>query len=478
MNAETTPLPAGFRLRPDPGLAPLEDGTVLLGGSPARLVRLTPGAADLVRRWSDGGPMGAERGPGLLARRLVEAGMMHPVPPEGAGPGVDEVTVVVPAHGRPEQVARCLEGLGALPSVIVVDDASPEPEAIARVVQKAGARLVRREVNGGPGAARNTGARAAGTPFIAFADSDCVPEPGWLARLLPHFGDPAVAAVAPRIVSHVTGSGVLARYEAEGSALDMGPSAGIVRPRSSVSYVPSAALVVRRAAFGHGFDEGMRVGEDVDFVWRLAREGWHVRYVPDAVVAHEHRTRLRAWLARRHDYGTSAAPLAVRHPGELPALTMSGWSALAWGLAAARRPVTGLAVTAASTALLAQKFSTWTDDPWPPAIRMASGGTIAAGEILGRTITRIWWPVTVPVGLAVPRLRLPLAAAVLGPAALALRRQGGSELGPVTWTAVRLLDELAYGAGVWRGCVRERTIRPLLPRLWWTSRDGLGSDKA
>ncbi|SEG67147.1 mycofactocin system glycosyltransferase [Thermomonospora echinospora] len=476
MRSDRTPLPAAFRLRPDPALAPLEDGRVLLGGTPTRLVRLTPKGADLVRRWSQGAPVGPGRAAGLLARRLVEAGMMHPLPD---GPPADaRVTIVVPAHGRARELVRCLTALGTAYPVIVVDDASPDPAPIAGAAVAAGARLIRRDVNGGPAAARNTGARAADTPLVAFVDSDCVPEAGWLGPLLPHFADPAVAAVAPRITSHVTGSGVLARYEAESSALDMGPAASIVRPRSAVSYLPSATLVVRRAALGDGFDERMRVGEDVDFVWRLAAAGWQVRYVPESRVAHQHRTRLRAWLARRHDYGTSAAPLAVRHPAELPALSMSGWSALAWTLTAAGTPAAGLAVTAGTTALLARKFATWTDRPWPLAARMAAGGTIAAGEILGRTVTRTWWPLAFPIGLAVPRLRLPLAAAVLGPAALTFRRQGGSALGPLTWTGLRLLDEMAYGLGVWHGCLRERTLAPLLPRLWWSSRDGLGPDRS
>jgi mycofactocin glycosyltransferase len=30
---------------------------------------------------------------------------------------------------------------------------------------------------------------------------------------------------------------------------------------------------------------------------------------------------------------------------------------------------------------------------------------------------------------------------------------------------VRVLDDLAYGVGVWRGVLRERTIAPLLPRF-------------
>ncbi len=171
-------------------------------------------------------------------------------------------------------------------------------------------------MNGGPAAARNTGLAAADTPLVAFLDSDCVPGPGWLDALLPHFADPAVGAVAPRIVPDEPGRTWLARYEGASSTLDMGARESIVRPGSRVPYVPGAALVVRRAAAGTGFTETMRVGEDVDFVWRLAASGWRVRYEPAATMPHQHRVRLRQWFARRKDYGTSAAILEQRHPGD------------------------------------------------------------------------------------------------------------------------------------------------------------------
>jgi mycofactocin system glycosyltransferase len=459
------PAPAGLRLRPDPGLRTYADGTVLAGGSPLRLMRLGPRGARQVRAWWDGAPVPAERAAGSLARRLLETGMAHPDP--AGGPPGDDVTVVIPVRDRAPQLARCLAGLAGL-KVIVVDDASADPRPVAAAAAAAGARYLRRDRNGGPAAARNTGLAAVSTPLAAFVDSDCVPRPGWLPPLLAHFSDPVVGAAAPRIVPAEQGSGWLARYEAVCASLDMGPVESIVRPGARVPYVPGAALVVRRAAAGDGFDEGMAVGEDVDFVWRLAAAGWQVRYEPGASVGHQHRVRPGEWLRRRRDYGTSAAPLELRHPGTVPALRMSGWSALAWLAAMLGRPAGAAAVTGVTTALLARRLAPLTPDPWPLAARLAGGGTLAAGQALGSALTRTWWPLAVPAALAVPRLRLPLAALALAPPLLDWRRRR-PPLGPLAYTTAWLAGDLAYGAGVWQGCLAHRTARPLRPVLWWRS---------
>jgi len=303
--------PAGLGLRPDPGSRLLARGTVLVGGAPVRVLRLTPAGARHVAGWWSGTPVPDSPKARALARRLLDTGIAHPVP-GGAPWGPADVTVVIPVRDREAELTRCLAGLAglaAMPRVVVVDDCSVDPAATARVVSGAGARVLRRSVNGGPAAARNTGLAAADTPLVAFLDSDCVPGPGWLDALLPHFADPAVGAVAPRIVPDEPGRTWLARYEGASSTLDMGARASIVRPGSRVPYVPGAALVVRRAAAGTGFAETMRVGEDVDLVWRLAASGWRVRYEPAATMRHQHRVRLREWFGRRKDYGTSAAML-------------------------------------------------------------------------------------------------------------------------------------------------------------------------
>jgi mycofactocin system glycosyltransferase len=465
-------VPAGFRLRPDPGARTLADGTVITGGHPVRVLRLSPAGARHVAGWWDGTPVPGNAKARALARRLLDTGIAHPMPDDGPVER-PEVTVVIPVRDRHAELARCLAGLTDAPRVIVVDDGSRDPAAIRTTAAAAGASVVRRPVNGGPAAARNTGLAAARTPLVAFLDSDCVPGAGWLDALLPHFADPAVGAVAPRIVPHETGRTWLARYEGASSTLDMGQRPSIVRRGSRVPYVPGAALVVRTEAAGAGFAEHMRVGEDVDFIWRLAASGWRVRYEPAATMGHQHRVRLRDWFARRKDYGTSAAALELRHPGAVRPLYASAWTAVAWLAAAAGHPGAGAVVTGTGTALLARRLARVTGETWPRPVRSAAwrlavaqagGGTLAAARPLGSAISRTWWPAAVPAAIAVRRLRLPLAALALAPPLLDwLDRR--PPLDPARYLAARLLDDAGYSVGVWQGCVERRTVRPLLPVL-------------
>ena len=527
--------PAGLRLVADPGARLVAGGTVLVGGSPVRVLRLTAAGSRQVASWFAGAPVPDRVGSRSLARRLLDAGIAHPnVAGVAASATAADVTVVIPVRDRHTELDRCLAALRDaglrdagphdLPRVIVVDDASADPAAIKRITASHGADVIHRRVNGGPGAARNTGLAAAGTELVAFLDSDCVPAPGWLDGLLPHFADPAVGAVAPRIVPHQAGSGWLARYEGASSTLDMGARPSVVRPGARVPYVPGAALVVRRAAAGDGFRPGMHVGEDVDFVWRMAAAGWRVRYEPGAVMGHDHRVTFRAWFARRADYGTSAAALEQLHPGVVRPLYASWWTAGAWTAALARRPAAAATLTAAATALLARRLSRVTGERWPVpaaavsasscavssgfrpsnahdnpkdqpladnskkcrglglpaerrgpglpaeaaawrlAARLAGGGTIAAARPLGSALSRTWWPAAIPAALAVRQLRAPVVALILLPPLLdwADRRP---PLDPARYVAARLLDDAAYSLGVWQGCLARRTVRPLLPLI-------------
>jgi mycofactocin system glycosyltransferase len=246
----------------------------------------------------------------------------------------------------------------------------------------------------------------------------------------------------------------------------MGSHPAPVRPGSAVSYVPSAAMLARRAALGNGFDEAMPVAEDVDLVWRLAAVGWRVRYQPDAEVEHEHPASTGEWLRRRAFYGTGAALLAVRHGRAVAPVVISPETALAWGLALSGRRWAGVAsagVLAVTTTRLALRLT-------PPGERPAIGfaallvarGVGASGRALARSVTRHHWPLAVPAALVSRRARRWVLAAATADALVAWWPQR-RRVGPVRFAVARRLEDLAYGWGLWRGAVRARDARALFP---------------
>jgi mycofactocin system glycosyltransferase len=485
-------------------------GEVLLGGSPMRMFRLSAAGARLVDRLTadatDPGRLPApsllSSGEAALVDRLVDAGVLHPVAPVAApaDPG-DEVTVVVPVRDDPDGVARVLDSLRAVDGVaevVVVDDGSSDPARLAAVVDAAIVRaghgadavptqLLRFETSLGPGAARNAGAARARSDLVAFVDADCVVTPGWLAPLRWHVHAGDVAVVAPKVVAAPAreagpGAALIGRYERFRSPLDMGAVPGPVAPGRRIGYLPSAAMLVRAddvARLG-GFDESLRVGEDVDLVWRATEAGLRVRYEPAAVVRHEARGNFVSWWRQRTSYGSSAAGLEARHPGAAAPARLSWESAAVWASCVAGAPLVGAVLVGWSTVRLRRQLPAV---PTTEAVRVAVQGHLSAGRQLARCGVRVWWPVTLVAALASRRARW-VAAAGIAVSVLDAHRDA-RRAGPPDDTAqpigaaqpngaarldaasavLAVVDDLAYGVGVWQGCWRARSLRALLPAI-------------
>jgi mycofactocin system glycosyltransferase len=386
---------------------------VVVAGSPLRLFRLTPGGIGVVERIEAGGQV--ERS--TLTDRLSDAGAVHPVRTGDAAPrfGVDDVTVVTP------QLGGTALGDGRL----TVDDGSVPP------IEGADVRL---DVNRGPAAARNAARPAIATPLVAFLDADvATPDANWLDGLLWHFDDPHVGLVAPRV------------HGEAGSPLDLGDQPARIRAGTRVSYVPGAALVVRRDALDAigWFDERLRFGEDVDLVWRLDEAGWQCRYDPSVSVWHEPRPSWAGRLRQHAGYGTSAAPLAMRHPRALSPVNVNGWTASAWSSALLGWWIPAIALGAGSSAALVGKLP---DVPPRASLELAVRGHLLAGRQFAAAARRVWWPILAVTALVSRRARWWAALAVI--------------------SDIRATPtDLAYGWGVWSGMRRTRTITPLVPRL-------------
>jgi mycofactocin system glycosyltransferase len=457
--------PAALAVALHPAVRVLDRGRVLVGGAPLRVISLTEDGARAIRDWGAPSPVGERRARRALARRLLDAGVLSPHPAPAAP--TSELTVVVPARGRPAQLARCLEGVSAScprSPVVVVDDGSRDPAAIHAVCSQHGVAVLRHDVCRGPAAARNSGLAASSTPYVAFVDSDVVVPVSWAALLLGHFADPCVGAVAPRVRALPPSRGLIGGYEERHSALDMGPDGGMVAPGLPIPYMPSTVLVVRRSAVGDAFDESLRIGEDVDLVWRLSQAGWRVRYEPGAHVWHDHRVRLRAFVSRRRLYARSVGMLARRHPDALPAVRVSARTALPWALVLAGHRRAAIGAATVETLLIRRSLRRLPGRPDRLAGALAARGLLASGLGLAHAVRRAWAPPLCLLALARPSVRPVLLAAFAAPIAqdVITTRDPGAALGDA---AIRLLDEVIASVGTWEGCLQQRTIRPLLPSL-------------
>ncbi|GAB3112063.1 mycofactocin biosynthesis glycosyltransferase MftF [Janibacter alkaliphilus] len=459
---DTAPLPTGFQVRLDPGTRSRDGGRTLYGGSGGRMVHLRPAALERLQPTGTlevGDPTSAR-----LARMLLERGLAHPCWRPGTDDRLADVTVVVPVLDAPLQVDRLLRRLPGV-AVVVVDDGSTDPAALAAVCRRHGARLLRHPVCRGPAAARNTGLATVRTPAVAFVDADVVLDRDALVALHRHLDDPRVALAAPRVLGLEEGGGPLARYEAARSSLDLGPEPALVRPHARVSYVPSAMMLARTGVLGTGFDERMRVAEDVDLVWRLSRTH-DVRYDPAIQVRHEHRTGTRAWLRRKAFYGTGAAPLARRHGSAVAPVVSPAWGLVVAGALLAQRrwslPVAAVTTVVAELALA--RRLTGSRAPHRDAAAVIGLGLHATLAQTGSALLRHHWPVTAALAPFSARVRRAALAMTVLDAVLDHRRHApGTDL--VRYAVLRRADDLAYGLGLWRGCLAERSPRALLPLI-------------
>ena len=448
-------LPAGTTVRVDEG-ASFVDRDLLSGGSPWRLLRLRGSSRETLERWRHGGPVlgGEER----LARTLVDQGFV--TPRFDAPLSRSAIDVVVPVYGNITNLPSLLRQLEGY-HVTVVDDGSPDADAVALCAHQYGATLHRVGTNEGPAHARNVGASATKREFLWFIDVDVsVVDADRVARhLRSAFEDPRVAAVAPRVRGS-DGPSWREHFEHHFGPLDLGPRSSLVVPGGAVGYVPSACIMIRRDAYGDGFDESLRVGEDVDFVWRRHDRGWLVRYDASVEVAHPTRPTLVGWWQQRQRYGSSSAVLAQRHAQRLAPVRADAWTFITWTSVLLGRPAVGARIVAGARRHAMGTVFRDDENPAAAADEVVTRNMVRAGGPLARAVVRTFGVVVVLAALH-PRWRVrALGLFVLGSA----WRWRRDRFHP-TDVPFAIADDLAYGSGVLGGALRERSLRSLTPNI-------------
>jgi glycosyltransferase involved in cell wall biosynthesis len=175
-------------------------------------------------------------------------------------PGSPEFSVIIPTFGRPAFLADSVESVLRQTitdfECIVVDDASPVTPTLPDDPRL---RLVRRETNGGPPAARNTGIGAASGRFLAFLDDDDVWLPGRLDLAVEaHRRAPVAICWQSTLGSDAKPSGRVLEGDVGDTVLD-----GMIPHLGATSIERAVAL---------RFDERYEASDDVDWWFRVAQE--------------------------------------------------------------------------------------------------------------------------------------------------------------------------------------------------------------
>lgn len=240
------------------------------------------------------------------------------------------VSIVIPTRDRPADLVDCLWRIsrqdydGEL-QVIVVDN-NPQSGLSRPIVEQFPRFLYLACEKPGAAATRNTGFKKAKGEIIALADDDVLVPQGWIRNIVQRFWRQDVWMVNGSVLpyelssraeldfedncgfpsSHTTieATGDVIRNRRYIPAVMFGVSANMAFRRN---VIENPAIGVMNEVLGPGTPAG--AGEDLEFIYRVLKEGHTVVFEPAIWVYHRHR-RTTAELNRQiYNYGKSAPAL-------------------------------------------------------------------------------------------------------------------------------------------------------------------------
>ncbi|HEY6299503.1 MAG TPA: glycosyltransferase [Candidatus Binatus sp.] len=224
-----------------------------------------------------------------------------------------KATLVVAAYNAAATLGECLSSIRELNypdyETIVVDDGSTD--ATSEIANQSGVRTIRVE-HKGLAAARNAGVDAASGEVVAFIDADARADRDWLYHLVETISHrDAAAAAGPNFAPDPQSARAAAMAVAPGLPREVRAGDDRLAQLCGCNMAITKAALLKVGVFDPMFTSA---GDDVDLSWRLAASGETLAYAPGAVVIHERRATLAAYLRQQRGYGIGEGLLFRKYP--------------------------------------------------------------------------------------------------------------------------------------------------------------------
>lgn len=213
------------------------------------------------------------------------------------------VSVIIPTYNGALRIERCLTALkaqsdGRNVEIIVVNDGSTN-NTLEVLSQYADIRVIS-QPNAGPAAARNRGAREAVGAVILFTDDDCEPAPGWLNAMLAPFSDREV--VGTKGIYRTRQKQLIARFV----QIEYEDRYRLMARHQNIDFIDTYSAGFRRGRFleMNGYDTAFPVAcaEDAELSYRMSAKGWKMKFVPTAIVYHQHPNSFGRYLRKKFKF--------------------------------------------------------------------------------------------------------------------------------------------------------------------------------
>ncbi len=278
----------------------------------------------------------------LMSARLVLIGALAtydrfrsgPPPEQGYQPAV---AVLIPAYNEEKVIERtvrsALESDYPVLRAIVIDDGSTDAtlelcrEAFGQEIAD-GRVTVLTKPNSGKADALNFGLEHVTEEIFVGIDADTVIAPDAISKLVPHFADPLVAAMAgnAKVGNRVN---LWTRWQALEYITSQNFERRALNTLNAVSVVPGAIGAWRtapvRAAGAYHHDT---VAEDADLTMALLEAGYHVNYEDRALAYTEAPTTANALMRQRFRWSFGIMQSVWKHKAAMKRKGALGWVAL------------------------------------------------------------------------------------------------------------------------------------------------------